>query len=179
MSLSPLPFNIVESSLFSAKLLPKFYMLGFSWTKTDEVLAMTAYREEKAYAVERMIKGAGLPADPSSGELSPLLSMSVGALCSPVGASGEFSLERAVPYPGWRGFLLETVQCPASVLTAAANDPNTAVRFALASVINIPNEAQEILARDREWRVREQLAMNVHVEDHWRALAALQVRNIS
>lgn len=160
-----------ENGFFYRKLKPKFFDLGFTWTETDERFALLTYKETEGKTLENMLKEASTPSE--YGSMSPLLSLTVGAVHSPAGVDGSFSLIEGLQYPTWRGFLIETVDCPLAVLMRATLDETQSVRISLASLDGIPELIQKVLAFDSNVKVREALIANESVSETWRVVAAL------
>lgn len=162
----------VKDGFFLNKLTPKFFAMGYRWTGVDETFAILAYKQSNYSVLEGMLNQATVPAE--YGEMSPLLSLSVGAVYSPPALAGEFSLPLGLQHATWRQFLLEILQFPEQVLLKTTHDPSVSVRETLASLDSLPLSVQEILAFDREKQVRLRLLQNPHVDIHWKTIVALQ-----
>lgn len=162
----------IKQGFFYNKLKPKFFTMGYRWTEVDESFAILAYKQNNYSVLEGMLNQASVPSE--YGDMSPLLSLSVGAVYSLPALNGEFSLPLGLQHSSWRQFLLEVLNFPDQVLLKTAYDPSVYVRETLASLELIPLSVQKVLSFDNEKQVREQLLQNPHVEAHWKTIAALQ-----
>lgn len=162
----------VKQGFFFDKLKPKFFAMGYRWTDMDESFAILAYKQENYSVLEGMLNQASFPSE--YGDMSPLLSLSVGAVYSAPALSGDFSLPLGLQHAAWRQFLLEVLEFPETMLVKTASDPSVSVRETLASLEHLPEPVQEVLSFDIEKRVRLQLLQNPSVDEHWKTIIALQ-----